>query len=226
MELVKANIPYDYWCLSLGTLELVEDRYTRLIEHYIDRIDGAFSKAMGIVMFGSNGIGKTSMMCEIGKAGIVRGYTVRYFTAQQLVDCMKDDTKAVEKYYNADVLLVDELDKVYIKRGSSYVTKSVEDFLRKSISSGKTVIMCTNYDDDDMSKVFGDSVISMLKRHSKFLEIEGEDYSDVLHDSWVDQLDSEMDYYCEAIVGMADQLQEYTENQENESWKQYRRESK
>lgn len=218
MELVKSKIPMDYWCLTLDELR-VEERYKRLVQFYLERIEKAIAKAKGIIFFGANGIGKTSLMCEIGKEAIACRRKVQYFTVQQYIDGIKGDSPIIQEYSDTDMILLDEMDKVYIKKGSSYVGKALEDFLRRSIPNGKAVIACTNYDIGTFSKTFGDSTVSMLKRHSKFLEIEGEDFSDELHDSWEDSLEENYDFYCSAIVEKAEQLHSRVEEADREAWK-------
>jgi len=219
MELVKAKVPMSYWCLSLDSLKGIDDAYKQIVLFYLGRLEKAIRKSMGLIFFGTNGIGKTSLMCEIGKEAIVRGYVVQYFTVQQYVDAVKGDSPIVREFQDADMILLDEMDKVYIKKGSSYVGKSLEDFLRRSISSGRAVIAGTNFDEETFTNTFGDSTVSMLKRHSKFLEVEGEDYSDTLYNSWEDMLDEDYDFYCDSIVKMATRLHEFVEERENEAWR-------
>lgn len=217
MELVKSKIPMDYWGLTLNELQ-VDEEYRIFVEFYLERLDKALARALGVIFFGTNGIGKTSLMCEIGKAVITHGRRVQYFTVQQYIDGIKGDSPIIQEYINADMILLDEMDKVYIKKGSSFVGKSLEDFLRRSLSSGKSIIACTNYDIDAFSKTFGDSTVSMLKRRSKFIEIEGEDYSEALHDSWETVLDMDYDFYCPAIIEKAEQLHQCLEGVDREAW--------
>ena len=83
IHLTEARIPEDYWALSLDNLEQVDPEFTEFVGYYCGRIHRAAKKGLGILFLGSNGIGKTSMMCEIGKEAIVQGYKVRYLTAHQ-----------------------------------------------------------------------------------------------------------------------------------------------
>lgn len=219
MELVKSKIPQEYWCLSLSDLVSVDETYIKLVKHYTNRMSTAIKKSMGVIFYGANGIGKTSLMCHIGKLAVASGYKVQYFTVQQYIDAVKGDSPIVKEYTDCEIILLDEMDKVYAKKGSDYVTKTLEDFIRRSLSSGKVIIACTNNSDmDEFSQMFGDSTVSMLKRHSKFLEIAGEDYSDQLHDSWWEDLDEDYDYFCPEIVEKAEFMHTSVEAQEDEEW--------
>ncbi len=202
MALVLAKIPIDYWALSLDDLR-IDINYKKFVKHYISNLSGAKARGLGIIFFGTNGIGKTSMMCMVGKAAVEQQIPVQYFTVQQYVDAKKSDSPLIGEFESGKLILLDEMDKVYIKQNSSFVPKTVEEFLRRMLSTNKMIIACTNYDQEAFAETFGDSTVSMLKRKSKFMDIEGVDYSDTLQGSWDDLLISRYDYYQSGIVTVA-----------------------
>lgn len=217
-ELLLAEIPKDYWWLSLDSLK-VNSAYTKFCKWYIERLHKAAQYARGIIFLGPNGIGKTSMACEIGKAAIVSGYNVRYTTVQQYVNEFKENGPAqLKEFSKVDFVLLDELDKVYMAKSSNFVPKTLEDFVRRKTSSGTTFIICTNYDIETLSEVFGKSTLSMLKRHLKFLDIEGSDYSEVLHSQWDAVMSDELDFYDKNITTMAEKLTAYEREEERGVW--------
>jgi len=203
MALVLAKIPMDYWALSLNDLTIDID-YKKLIKHYIKNLSGAKARGLGIIFFGTNGIGKTSMMCMVGKAAVIQQIPVQYFTVQQYVDAKKSDSPLIGEFESGKLILLDEMDKVYIKQNSSFVPKTVEEFLRRMLSVNKMIIACTNYDQETFAGTFGDSIVSMLKRRSKFVDVEGMDYSNTLQGTWDDLLISSYDYYQGDIVPAAE----------------------
>ncbi len=225
MELVIAGIPQRYWLLDLWELN-VDDAYIQFVDTYIENIIRAKTNGLGMIYFGANGTGKTSIMCEIGKHAIINGYKTSYFTSQQYVDTKSGSKKdpetllVLDEYENAEVILLDELDKVYIKSGSAFVVKTMEDFMRRSLSSNKILIACTNYDEEQFAKVFGDSVISMLKRHNQFIAVEGDDFSDNVQDAWSELLENGFDYYHTNIVSMAEAFRVKQREVDSEQWKQ------
>lgn len=205
--LVEARIPRDYWALSLDDLTEVDSDYITFVEWYLERLPKAANQGKGILFLGSNGTGKTSMQCAIGKEAVVQGYSVRYFTAQQYIEASKGNNDLAEDLESAKFLLLDEIDKVYMKSGSNYVQKTLEEFLRRRISDGAVVIACTNYAQKEFTSVFGSSTTSMLQRHLKFVGIEGEDYSERLQEKWTaDMEDSAVDYFDDRIMSMARRL--------------------
>lgn len=205
--LIEARIPRDYWWLGLDELEGVGDEYKKFCKWYMKRLPKATAHALGVLFLGPNGIGKTSMMCAIGKEAIVQGYSVQYFTAQQYIESRKEDEDSpTAEYEKADIILLDELDKVYIKARSNFVTKTLEDFFRRKTADGASLIICTNHDEDTLEEVFGQSTMSMLRRHLKFVAVEGEDYSDVLQNRWDTLMEAEKNYFADPIMSMAKRL--------------------
>ena len=217
--LIEAKIPRDYWWLAIEDLEIDPELKT-FCSWYAKRIDKAILNSLGILFLGPNGIGKTSMQCAIGKAGIVSGYNVQYFTAQQYIESRKaKDDILTKEYESGQIILLDELDKVYIKSRSDYVTKTLEDFLRRKTADGATFVICTNHDQETLQDVFGQSTMSMLKRHLKFIDVEGDDYGDRLQDRWNDLMKSDKDYYANQIVSMATRLMEHEKREDELDWK-------
>lgn len=216
-KLIESKIPRDYWWLGLDELTEVDTDYRKFCRWYMGKIPKAVSHALGVLFLGPNGIGKTSMQCAIGKEAIVQGYTVQYFTAQQYIESRKvdDETGLTLEYENAQVILLDELDKVYIKARSNYVTKTMEDFFRRKTADGSSLIICTNHDEETLGEVFGQSTMSMLRRHLKFVSVAGSDYSDTLQSRWDDTMESEKDYFAEPIMGMAQRLMDREQGEDD-----------
>lgn len=199
--LVYARIPVAYWQLHLSELTDVKKSYRAFIKLYLHHFENAIDQALGIFFLGTNGIGKTALMCEVGKSAIIRGFDVRYFTAQQYISSYhKNDT---ESYAFPQVLLLDELDKAYMKEASNFVPKVIEDFLRRVISKGKIVIAASNEDLEELTNVFGASTISMIQRHLKIIKMSGEDRSDGMQRHWMDLLHTNYDFMHPNIVRMA-----------------------
>jgi len=211
-QLMNADIASPYWKLKLEQLE-IREVYKTLIGEYCNNLENAKDKSLGFLFEGPNGVGKTACLAEIGKQGIVRGYRVLYLTAERYIaeiSNMRRDAASLtahelyqQKIEKADILLFDELDKAYIREDSSFVPKKIEDFVRSSISQHKIVCIATNMDTPALTEVFGDSFISMLQRHLKFVPFTGNDISPKLQKDWTTELRTRFDYYCPAILEAA-----------------------
>jgi len=199
-ELIKANIAQDYWSISFDNLKL-DPLIRKIIGVYMKNIKRARQNGLGLVLFGQNGTGKTSVMSEIAKLAIVLGYDVRYFTLSSYVDAVYSKDSARQDYYeNGDFLMIDELDK---KAGTANVYKLVDEFLRRMFNQNKSLILGTNWDSEEFKEHLGESTFSLLKRRCEFLDFQGEDFSDHLQDSYSSRLESDYNYFSSAIVEMA-----------------------
>lgn len=208
MELIVSNIPSDYWHLSIDDLE-IDKVYKDTVHTYVDNLSTAIQRGMGLAFMGPNGVGKTSLMCEVGKEAIVQGYQVRYFTlASYITAIQKNDDATLEDYDRGQVLLIDELDKKYQKRGSDFVIKALDESLRKFLAAGKTLVLCTNWNEGDIRENFGESTVSLLKRRCDFVEVVGEDYSEKLQGEFWDEIKKGPDYFCDNIMDMALYMEE------------------
>jgi len=223
MELVDAGISQDYWHLYLDDLKM-EPEYINFVKLIFKNLERFRENGLGVLFHGVNGIGKTSLMAEIGKEAIVRGYKVKYLSAQMYVDETMKQTTDKSAYMNElltnDFILFDEIDKVYIKQGSNYVPKTLEMFLREAmVNANICIISATNMDIKSFTSTFGESTVSMLKRKMKFIAVDGEDYSAVLSGAWDMKLQKTYNYYHPNIVKQADRRQAIAVEQELEAWK-------
>lgn len=203
MELTISNIPQDYWDLTLAKMQIA-DEYKRVIKNYLAHLKNAIAQGLGLVLTGPNGIGKTSIMCYVGCRAIVHNYQVRYFTLSQFITAtQKNNQQFIDHINEAQLLLIDELDKKYSKKGSDYVVKTFDEHLRGWFSDGKTVILCTNWTTADLQQNFGESLVSLMKRRCDFLEMVGDDFSDYIQAAYWERLRHQKDLVTECITKQA-----------------------
>lgn len=211
MELTISRIPKTYWTLGLRDLESVASEYKKFVKYFLSKFDRAVENSLGVLFLGPNGVGKTSLQSIIGKEAIGLGYSVRYVTLEQYLSelrRMDESSDLLKGLEQADVILLDELDKAYVKRGSDFSLKKTEDFIRNSISSGKSLVVCTNLDEGGISDVFGESALSMMSRSLKFVEIDGDDYSSQLQSEWGQLIEDSIDYYHPEITRLTTMFHE------------------
>jgi len=218
-SLIEVKISREYWWLGLDNMEIAEE-YKTLCRWYNERMGNAVQHGLGVLFIGPNGVGKTSMQCAIGKEAVVQGYNVQYVTAQQYIEASKDkDTTFLHEIESGQMILLDEMDKVYITQSSNYVTKTLEDFLRRKTADGVAFIICTNHEENTLADVFGQSTMSMLRRHLRFVAVEGEDYSQKLQKRWNSLMETKTDYYADEIVSMAQRMMDREMKEDDVAWK-------
>ena len=208
-ELVYASIPEEFWMNEYKKLEITPNTTKILIGKYIKNIDKAKEKGMGICLLGPNGVGKTSLLSEIGKYCILKHYSIIYLTAQDYVNYkMENNLEIIERIEkNSQVLLLDELDKPYKKKGSDYVPAMIENLLRNILPRRHIVCMGSNWTKDEIREYFGDSVYSIIQRKIRFLSLTGKDKSEGLQDSWENRLyESNLNYLSKYLVDLTEEM--------------------
>lgn len=206
-ELIKARLPKSpYWTLTFDDLK-INDTAKMFAETYMENLDRAIANGLGFVLHGPNGTGKTSTMVEIGKEAIVRGYNVRYFTMATLVNAkLGKDTDLVEDLEFGDILLIDEIDKINSKK----LAGLIEEFLRRMSNAGKSMILGTNWNEEEIPQMLDSSTLSLLKRNNEFLFMPGDDYSEEIQADFLSRLTTDFDYWNDELVRMAKRMEAHT----------------
>jgi len=201
LDLIKSNIPSDYWNLSLKGLKVEKDVKNE-VQYYIEHIDNAIEKGIGLFFTcNTRGVGKTSLACEIAKEAIVKRYDVYYNLMQSIVsDKFTDNQEIIQKIKNSELIIIDEMDKVAMKKESN-LSSQIENFLRELLSAGKTVIMCSNMSLKEIEEKI--EIGSLIQRYVTIIEMEGTDYSLEKNKKLKLALDTEIDYLSENISNNA-----------------------
>ena len=140
-------------------------------------------EANNIIICGPNGVGKSTIACNIAYQAIMQGYTAVFVTASQLLGELSalDSDRALRqklKYYAQPALLV--IDEV----GYLPFSNRAADILFQLISERyekKSTIITTNKPFNEWSAVFPNAacVVSLVDRlihHSEIISIEAESF--------------------------------------------------
>lgn len=212
-KLVLSEIPNEYWNLLLSDLE-VPEKVLKIINIYLENINNAVDKHKCIMFTGTNGVGKTAIMCEIGKEAIVKNYKVCYITFEDLIDSFypkKSDKEVDEnkeflnRIKKADFILLDEFGKAPLKENSLFIPQKLENFIKKVVNE-KVMVATTNFNKEQLKNMFGESCIDALYRQTYFLKIDGGDYTEKRHNEWVNDLTTEYNYFHKNILYYAERI--------------------
>lgn len=201
-KLFVAGIPSEYWNFWLDDLEVDEDT-VGLIKKYFEYFPNAVKKHKGIMFAGTNGTGKTALMCEIGKYAISERYKVVFFTFEEFIQATHDrDADFFNKLKLADIHLFDEFGKGYVKEGSFFIPAKIEQYIKRTIAD-KVLIITTNYTEDELAEDLGDSIVSAIQRQIVTVTVNGPDYSTERRKDWTEDLKTAYDYYHANILRYA-----------------------
>lgn len=193
-ELYYSGIPNAYWNLSLETLQ-VDVVAKKIVKEYLQHLTNAVREGLGIAFLGSFGVGKTSLMCEIGKAALMSGHSLIYTTLESYIDSIhhkereNDEASLLyDKVWNSQFILIDEVDKAYVRQGSDWVAKQFIDLLKGTAPYHKVVITAMNASKEELKDTFGGAVDSAMVRHLKTIPVAGQDYSPNQQKDWLTKL--------------------------------------
>ena len=114
---------------------------------------------------------------------------------------------AVDSKKRVVVIILDEIDKPYRKKGSDYVLSSLENFFRNNLPKNRIVNIATNWKEEDIKRELGKSVHSIMLRKMKLLHILGKDKSKDINMEWENRLvGEEVDYLSEYFIKKAERL--------------------
>lgn len=140
-------------------------------------------EAANVVMVGPNGVGKSTLAKNVAHQALIRGHTVRFTTAGELLgDLAALDSDAalrrrLRHYASPDLLVIDEIG--YLSYSNRHADLLFELISRRYES--KSTLVTTNKAFSAWSEVFPNascvvSLIDRLVHHSEVVAIEGESY--------------------------------------------------
>jgi len=174
----------------VGAFKLMADfdwSWPRKIDH--EAIDDTLtmrfvSEGTNIVLYGPNGVGKSMIEQNIAHQALLRGYSVRFTTASDmLVDLAAQDTstslnRRVARYVNPTLLCIDEVG--YLSYDARYADLLFEVVTRR-YQAKRPIVLTTNKVFAEWPQVFPNAacvvtLIDRLLHRCEFIEIDADSY--------------------------------------------------
>jgi DNA replication protein DnaC len=141
------------------------------------------ANAVNVVLVGPNGVGKSMLAKNIAHQAVIRGHTVRFTNAGELLGdlaALESDTslrRRLHQYEAPDLLLIDEIG--YLSYSNRHADLLFELISRRYES--KSTMVTTNKPFAEWSEVFPNaacvvSLVDRLVHHSEVISIEGASY--------------------------------------------------
>lgn len=158
------------------------------VKKYIRKSRSMYRDGLGLYLWGSNGTGKTHLMgCSFMEL-ISKGYKVRLFSMDEIVDKFTSSWYSDEDKHelnnilrNIDFLGIDEFGKNVDKDGNpvylpDLVKRVMESVIRFRVQMNKPIWITSNTDPKYVNEVFSEDVASLLNEAVVPICVRGADF--------------------------------------------------
>lgn len=175
------NFSLDYYSLRKKAGEMMSERENMrdILNECIIFCKDFDKNEKNLLFIGKPGLGKTFLSNCIAKEILNQGKTVIYIRATSLFNSYEDyrfgrktDGFDYDKFYNADLLIIDDL-------GTENITKSgvsfFFDLLNERLDRNKKIIINSNFSMNEISRTYSARITSRFYEHFRILHFIGED---------------------------------------------------
>ena len=143
---------------------------------------------INMLFIGKPGLGKTFLCSSIAKDLLDKGKSVIYKTVSDLIDIVRKykfdfeneniNEQYLDEIYNCDLLIIDDLGTELSTQFSNLVLYTI---LNRRAQKNKKIIISTNLDIDEFTKIYSDRITSRIFGCFDTLEFLGEDIRLKMH---------------------------------------------
>jgi DNA replication protein DnaC len=174
-ELRHARIPERYWDAEILPKTVAESYCRKLKEN--------LAQGIGLYLYGPNGVGKTYQVCAILKAAFWPARArAMFIAAPDLVDAFRpnsamfdEDTTMAEALFSRKVLVIDDVGKEYRGAGTGFSEQQLDNLLRRRNSEKKVTLFTSNFNTEQVAKVYGENTKSLLFEACALVTLSGKD---------------------------------------------------
>ncbi len=174
-EMINGNIS------PRKNMKLIYDKCISYVKNFEDH-------NINMLFIGKPGLGKTFLCSSIARELMDKGRSVIYKTASDLIDIVRKykfdfekeaaGEQHLDEIYGCDLLIIDDLGTELSTQFSNLVLYSI---LNKRIQGSKKMIISTNLDIDEFTKIYSDRITSRIFGCFDTLEFLGEDIRLKMH---------------------------------------------
>ncbi len=187
-DLVRMRIPKRHWHarpdhVSDDTVQGASMSVREAMRRYVDKIDEVVKLGQGLLLWGANGTGKSSIAVILGKEFRRRGYPVLYMEAADMKrvvvdrEMFDDEQLFWDRALNVSVLILDDLGKGCVD-GTGFGMRLLDELIRHRNAHKLVTIITTNWRTKELASEVMASTAASLKEHVHPVEVVGVDQRD------------------------------------------------
>ena len=182
-NLILRGIPVEYIEGTLNDYEM-ENTIKPFFNNYLTNLHDMYEDNINLLLYGSNGSGKTFLASLIVKEAYRLRYNSHMTTLAHLIELTfkanksPEDIEELNNIKNAEFLVIDELGKENFNKSLSNVNL-LEETLRQGAKRGQVIILCTNSNitgEGGLYDRYGASIKSLIEGNYLKLKFDYSDY--------------------------------------------------
>ena len=148
-----ANIPVKYWDIGMNpeSFEGGKD-LLKIYKDLTDNISKTYSSGASVCLTGLHGNGKTTVVSNILKLALEKGYSAHYVTINDIISTFTANTRDADKLLirnyllTVDFLVIDEFDSRFFstENAADLFGKTFEDIFRTRSQNKVPTLICSN----------------------------------------------------------------------------------
>lgn len=182
-NLIYRGVPKEYTEATLN--EYTNEKKRKFFNRYLANLDDMYEDKVNLCLYGNNGTGKTFLSSILIKESYRLRYDSYMITLAQLLDLTfrpnKSEEDIVRMNYikHSHFLVIDEVGKENFTSTGSNINL-LEDVLRRAVTNGQVVVICTNLPLEELYKNYGKSIQSLIQGDYAKVEFNFDDYRPVV----------------------------------------------
>lgn len=178
----KAEIPMDYWFLSMKDFKGDPNFKKYVIDNVLSDVKKVYEEGTSLAFVGNLGIGKTYVAVAILKSALVAGFTARYIYMSDIIQKSTEGNSGIfEELTTVDFLVLDEYCDRYVfpsDKAEQLFGQTMERVLRHRLQNRMPTILCSNTPElkDVLAGEFSRAVDSLFSRYVKTIYVSGKDF--------------------------------------------------
>lgn len=178
-NLAYRGIPKEFFQSDIDEYPIDEDKKDIFVR-YMEHLDIMVEDKANLVLYGSNGSGKTYLTSLLVKEAYRQRYTSFRVTLETFIQMhfkQEDEHKdKLRKIYDCEILVVDEVGKETQMKNDFHIVK-FEEMLRQRDTEGLVTILCMNLPlegQDGFYSQYGNSIKDLVEGNAVKIEFVGD----------------------------------------------------